>query len=304
MSLKYSIEAFGDLSKITDPLVLNDWRIQHMIKEQSMTHRENFDPNIPENWGRPLYWSPGAHIDAIIGMIRADELVLALKMCDQVPAWYRENPLQEIAEIKRKLYQQTYDAMEYAHDADEANCSREFGENQFSNGYMYPRADIASKLCDDANRVFKVPWFFDLGCSHGNLPLGLIKAGYTFKYCGAAINQKILSKVKAWVGESWLERPEPDHYKVLWCTEVLEHCFDEQSVVHGAYKIGVGFDEIILSVPLGCLGGGLPDWDTRRMGHVRGYTQKEFIEFADKNFPGYMWSVARFPSMVIVGKKK
>lgn len=253
--------------------------------------------------GKPLYWSLSEHIAAIVGMIRADELQIALRMCDEVPGWYRDNYPPELAEIKRTLYRQTYDQIEYATDDEEAECTREFGEAQWDNGYMYPRAEVMSKIMDGFLDKGQVPWIFDLGCSHGNLPLGLLKAGYVFTYRGAGMNHRIQSKVKEWVGVAWMDKPLADRPTILYCTEVIEHCFNPHDIVHSSYKVGVDWDVIVLSVPKYTLGGGLPDWDTRRLGHVRTWTPKEFYDFADKAWPGYKWELHDAHSMVLVGRK-
>lgn len=261
--------------------------------------------------GKPLYWKLEEHIAAIIGMIRADELQIALRMCDEVPGWYRDHYPPELARIKQTLYRQCYDQIEYATDDEEAECTREFGEAQWDNGYMYPRAEIVSEVV----KSLPVPWIYDLGCSHGNLPLGLIKSGHTFAYRGAGMNLRIQEKVKAWVGKLWQERPDPGCAKdgpflfpkqptILFCSEVLEHCFNPHDIVHSAHKVGVEWDVIILSVPYGTLGGGLPNWSERRLGHVRTWTGKEFAEFADKAFPGYKWELFMSHSMVLKGVRK
>lgn len=257
--------------------------------------------------GKPLYWSLDEHIKAIIGMIRADELQIALRMCDDVPGWYRDNYPPELAEIKRKIYEQTYDQIEYATDDEEANCTREFGEAQWDNGYMFPRAQVISGLLDEfknAKPNYYTPWIFDLGCSHGNLPLGLMKAGYRFTYRGAGMNYRIQAKVKEWIGDRWADEPLVSQKKILYCTEVLEHCFNPHDIVHSAYKVGVEWDAIILSVPKYTLYGGLPDWDTRRLGHVRTWTPGEFVRFADESFKGYGWQLFDSDSMVLKGVRK
>jgi hypothetical protein len=78
---------------------------------------------------------------------------------------------------------------------------------------------------------------------------------------------------------------------------------NEQDLEAGARKVGVDFDHILLSVPYGTLGGGLLDWDTRRLGHVRTYGKNDFILLANKLFPGYQWSLTLSHSQVLVGKK-
>lgn len=249
--------------------------------------------------GLPVHWSLDAHIAAIIGMIRADELQIALRMCDEVPGYYRDNYPPELTAIKNKLYQQTYDQIEYATDDEEAECSREFGEAQWDNGYMYPRAEIIKALVSK----LLTPWIFDLGCSHGNLPLGLIRESVPFKYKGVGMNYRIQSKVKEWVGHRWADKPVSGQSTILYCTEVIEHCFNPHDIVHSAKKTGVNFDHILLSVPKYTLGGGLENWDTRRLGHVRTWTPKEFILFSEASFPGYKWTLYDAHSMVIVGEK-
>ncbi len=252
--------------------------------------------------GKPLYFNMDAFIKTIVSFIRADEIQTALWLLDNPPGWYRDNMPSELIEIKKKLYQNLYDQIEYATDDEEAECIREFGEAQWDNGYMFPRAEIISNLIKalDPNAA---PWIFDLGCSHGNLPLGLIRAGFSFSYYGVGMNYRIQQKVKGWIGDHWREKPIEGHPTILYCTEVLEHMMNPHDLVQSAYKVGVDFDHILLSVPKYTLGGGLENWDTRRLGHVRTWTPKEFLEFADKSFPGYQWSYFDAFSMVIVGKR-
>lgn len=254
--------------------------------------------------GKPLFWSLEEHIKAVIGMIRADEIQIALRMCDEVPAWYRENRPKELEDIKKTLYQRLYDAIEYSNDPDEANCTREFGESQWTNGYMHPRAEIITQIIQDDKSLKGIdPWIFDLGCSHGNLLLGLLKITRAFSYKGVGLNFKIIEKVKTWASHHWQDHPIQGQKTILYCTEVIEHCMNPMDIVQSAYKPGIDWDVILLSVPLGCLGGGLPDWDTRRLGHVRGWTKKEFSDFASTHWPGYDWTLYVAPSMVLVGRK-
>ncbi len=251
--------------------------------------------------GKPIYWDLETHIKSIIQMIRADEIQIALEMIENVPGYYRDNMPQELIDIKKKLYQNLYDQIEYATDDEEADCTREFGEAQWDNGYMFPRSEIITNLIKS---LFpRSPWIFDLGCSHGNLPLGLIKSNQSFTYYGVGMNHRIQQKVKEWVGVHWHEKPVGDQPTILYCTEVLEHMMNPHDLVQSAYKVGVNFDHILLSVPKYTLGGGLENWDSRRLGHVRTWTPKEFLSFADKSFPGYQWQYFDAFSMVILGKR-
>ena len=253
--------------------------------------------------GKPLFWSLDAHIQAIIQMIRSDELQIALKMCDDVPAYYRENYPKELTEIKQKLYKQIYTIFEYGNDDDEAGWNKEEAADQWFNGYCHPRAEIITEECKKLNANMNRPWIFDLSCSHGNLPLGLLKAGIDFTYLGRSMNHRAAVKIKDWIGDAWQDKPKTIQPKILVCTEALEHAWDPQDIVRAAYKENVDYDQIFLSTPLGCLYGGLADWDTRRLGHVRGWGSKEFMQFASDNWPGYEWKYYKSHSQVLHGKK-
>ncbi len=241
---------------------------------------DEFDLNDDKNTGRPLYWRLSVHAKAIEQMIRADELQIALQMLENVPGWWRENYPEELSRIRRIIYRQTYDSIEYATDDEEADCPREMGEAQWDSPYMYPRAEIISQIVKKYNADGQRPWIFDLGASHGNLPLGLLKTVHDFDYLGVGMNHRIIQKLKGWVRSVWKEKPTNAQPTILYCSEVLEHMMNPQDLVHTAHKQMIEWDQILLSVPLYCLGHGLPDWETRRMGHVRNWTQKEFSDFA------------------------
>lgn len=260
--------------------------------------------------GKPLYFDLDTFIQTVEMLICSDEIQAALRLMDPsqgfLPAFYREpeNYPIELKEIKETIYRNTYDQIEYGTDDEEASCSREFGEEQWLGPYTFPRAQIITEAVTDLNNRGLKPWIFDLGCSHGNLPLGLLKHGKKFNYFGKAMNYRASRKIREWIGEDvWRDAPADGQPKWLVCTEVIEHCFNPHDIVHSAHKIGVVYDKIFLSVPLGCLYGGLPNWRTRKLGHVRGWTKREFLTFAHDSFPGYRWNLVPYNSMVAIGEK-
>ncbi len=251
--------------------------------------------------GKPLYFSLEAHVACVESLIKSDELHMAMSLCNMLPAWYLESHKRyppELQAIKDKLHARTYSQVEYATDWEEGACSREFGEAQADNGYQYPRLNILEQILIDG----PPSWIFEVGMSHGNLPLSLIKHGHKFKYHGVGMNWRIVEKVREWCKDVWQEFPFVGERTILYCTETLEHASREEDVLHECKKIGVDFDVILLSVPYCTLGGGLESYD-RRLGHVRTYNTKSFIQLADRFFPGYSWELTLAPSMVIVGRK-
>lgn len=266
-----------------------------------MIAMDQFDQSDVANLGRPLYWRLDQHIAAIEQMIRADEIEIALKMLDQIPAWWRENYPQELTEIRTTLYRNLYDTFEYASDSDEAGWAKEDAEAQFLTAYTYPRAEILLDTVKQFNAQGLTPWVFELSTSHGLLPLGLKKHGAIFRFAAKNLNQPALLKVKEWLGPVWADEPSRDQPTVFVFTEALEHAYREEDLRQSYYKLGIDFDVVILSVPYGCLGGGLPNWRERRIGHVRGYTRNDFIKLANDYFPGRKWELTPAYSMVLKG---
>jgi hypothetical protein len=267
---------------------------------------QEFDPTDPKNLGRPLHFDLSVYAEAIIGMIRADEIQLAMHMLDNPPAYYREHYPPELEAIRATLYRNAYDQIEYATDDDEFDMANHptVAVEQWLGNYCYPRGALITAEVVTLNSQGKSPWILDVGCSHGNLPLGLMHLQAGFTYCGKAMNYRAMKTLKDRLGDVWRDSPDPDQPTMLVCTEVIEHCFNPQDVVHTSHKAGVRFNQIVLSVPLGCLYGGLKDWDSRRIGHVRGWTPDEFLAFANKGWPGYQWTIYRHHSMVIHGVLK
>lgn len=254
--------------------------------------------------GKPLHWTIERHVEAVEQLIRADEIEMAFKLMEMVPAWYQEpgNFPPQLTRIRETVFQNLYDASTYGCDTDEASMTRDIASEQSRNGYMVPRFDVTLERVKELNAAGITPWLYELGCSHGNLVVGLMDAGAKFKYLGRGINWRIVEKVKGWATDVWQERPEPGQHAMFVCFESLEHMLNEQDLEAGARKVGVDFNEILLSVPWGCLGGGIFDYN-RPLGHVRGYSRASFSSLADRFFPGYKWTLFTLHSMVLHGKK-
>lgn len=256
-----------------------------------------------KNWGRARFFDLKSHIKTVESLIRSDEIIMALKLCDMIPAWYRDHYPVELLNLKKLIYKRTSDVITYATDDDEASKERSFGENQWGTSYTHPRDQIITNELKALNEKRIIPWIYDLACSHGGLPLGLLKEQVQFKYFGRAMNWRIQEKVKEWCKDVWQERPDPGQTTLLWCSETIEHCSLLSDIVHSVYKEDVVFDQIIFTTPLGTLDGGLFEID-RPLGHVRTFTTKDLIDFASGNFSGYNWTLYKAPSMVIHGKKQ
>lgn len=262
-----------------------------------------------ENMGRPWFWHVEDHVRAVEGLILSDDIEMAFKLMDMVPAWYRkpENYPKELTEIKERLYKRLYTQFEYSDDPDERGYTLESVRQQIASGYMFPRLDVIDQEIEKLNNQHvltgNIPWLFEISPSHGNLPIALMDKGRRFQFFGRNMNHLATARFKEWLKDGvWTEKPVGIQQKWLVCYEVLEHSWDVQDIVRSAYKEGHAWDMIFLSVPNGTLGHGLPSYD-RRLGHIRTFDAREFLAFADKAWPGYSWTVYESVSIVLVGKK-
>lgn len=262
------------------------------------------DQANPKEAGKPFYFDLDLYIASIEMMIASDEIQTAIYMCDNPPGWYRDNYPKELEEIKNTLYKNCYDQFDYASDHDEANYSLEEINEQCLSHYTYPRANILYEDIKGMNEKDEVPFVFEISPSHGWLPLGFASRGLRFNFFGKNLNQPALRKIKDWLPDGvWSETPKEGQHKALVCFEALEHMWNPHDLEQAAKKTGFEFDSIYLSTPKYTLGGGLPNWKTRRIGHIRTWTPKEFLDFASKSFPGYRWKYYDSFSMVIKGEK-
>lgn len=287
-----------------------------VTKGKSILH--TYDMQDPNLIGKSFYWDDDIDVQFIEMLIASDEIQLALEVIERIrPGWHRDNRSKELQDIRHRLYQQLYDQFDYSSDHDEANFTREEATGQCLTPYTYPRADILFEDIKKLNDEGHVPWIFEISPSHGWLPVGFADRGLKFNFYGKNMNQPALEKIKAWLPDGvWKKHPvEPFHNqsgdkvilvqqkKILVCFESLEHMQNPHDLTAAAHKLGVEFDRIYLSVPMNTLWGGLPDWRTRRIGHVRTWSPGEFLDFANNSFTGYRWELFKSPSMVLRGSK-
>lgn len=265
----------------------------------------NFDLADPANMGRSAYFNLDNHIIAVEQLIASDEIEMALKLMDMLPSWHRTNYPDELTRMKKILYENLYDPYEYSSDSDEAGWTKEDAEKQFGTAYTYPRAEILRDVVLHYNAKNMTPWICELSTSHGLLPLGLQREGHKFNFFGKNLNHPALIKLKGWLNDGvWAESPGVDQPKIFVFTEALEHAYREEDLLNSYMKLGIEFDDIILSVPNGTLGHGLPNWKTRRLGHLRTYNSDEFYALAKRYFKGYSWRLWPSVSLVLHGERE
>ena len=282
-----------------------------------MFYLEKFKQPLVEadisNLGRPLYFDTDHYLDSVEQMISADEILFAKQMIENMPGWYRDNPPKRALEIKAKLAKQLWTITDYINDSSEINLDKEKLENSLFTLFCTPRAPITARVIQSLNEQGIKPILVELGPADYWLPVGLkVSCHLDFDYFPVTLNKDALNKVQnEYYQIDWISHAEliSDEVKksgrpvIYVCFEVIEHMEHPEEIAIPVLKYDLDPQIVILSTPLYVLGGGLPDWDTRELGHIRTWTPKEFKTFAENNFKGYVWDYTRDFSQVLLGIK-
>ena len=273
-----------------------------------------FDVADPINVGRPKYFDPDHYCDAIEQMLTADEVITALKMFDQAPAFYRERPTERMQTLKREILQHAWNVSSYAKDPAETYETSLAWEKKMNPGqiedlgdmidipFCYPRGPLMVEEVKRLNEEGKSPHIWEMGPANFWLPYGLKKKGLHFSYYADTLQPDSLKEAKTRLQNHWADKADPDQVQIFCCFETLEHLWQPEDILHQYHRYGASADIIMMSTPLGTLLGGVPDWH-RDIGHLRTFTPQEFLDIANRLFPGYKWEIYPSAMMTIVGRR-
>jgi hypothetical protein len=264
-----------------------------------MSHQmllQDFDREDPSNIGRPAYFNVEKYLGCVEEMITSDEVQFALDMLERMPGWFRDNPPRLALAIKERLLKQFFTTIDYAKNGEKIALTKEALK------YLeQPHGQIVLNKCKELNEKGIAPHIEELAPGNYWLPLGLKEHGIKFTYFGPSLNAGMQDRAQLSLQKVWQESPHTQ-CRMFVCFEMIEHMKDPSDIYHHAIKRGGEFDVVIMSTPKYTYGGGMGEWHSNDLGHLRTYTPKEFGEFAMKYWPRHSW--VRFDShvMCLVGE--
>lgn len=273
--------------------------------------KQDFNPDLPENLGRPIYFDVDHYLDAVEQMITADELTFAKTMLDNLPGYYRDFVPKRAIEIREKLAKALWGIDRYMIDPDEVNSVDPEVETKITKLFCWPRGHITADMVHKFNLEGISPIIVEVGPADYWLPIGLHKhCQLDFEYLPFSLNLKAMETIKARYPDiKWINRPDLVHKVgkpiIFFCCEVIEHMDRPEEIKDYLMRYDIKPDIIIISTPLYSFGGGLPNWSERPLGHLRTWTPRELIRWADKLFDsGYMWELLHSHAQTLVGAKR
>lgn len=259
---------------------------------------QEFDRNDKDNIGRPNWFSIDYWILNIIGFITCDEVEEARRQLRHPPAWFRTHYPVVAKILQDKLETRFFTATDYAKDPvpDDliGGCDVDL-----------PRAQLVINHVKNLNDQGIFPGIYE--CAPGNywLPFALKKKELGFKYFGASLDPDLQRRAKDKLEHHWCEESHlMGTHNIFVCFEMIEHLHDPVEIYQSYLKTTQGHCKtIFLSTPMNTFGGGMIDWYEKDLGHLRAYTPREFIQFAQKYWPEFKWKLYGGHVMCLVGEK-
>lgn len=260
-----------------------------------------FDIDDPKNHGRPQHFDIEHYLDSVEQMIMADEIQFALKMLENLPGWYRDNYPVRAIKIKQRLMKSLMFITDYASDESECVIDKSKVEDKILTIFCQPRGELIVKIIKQYNDQNLSPHIIEMGPADYWLPAGLQKADLKFSYKDITINKAAQEAAYASILDNTKHEPDPNSPHVFCAFEVIEHMWNPDEIAYHVYKLDKIPDIIMVSTPKYCLGGGLGNWDSRELGHIRTWTPNELVNWAIRNFPQYSWTIVDYHMQVIIG---
>lgn len=236
--------------------------------------------------GKPLFFNVDVYLAAAEMMINSDEVERALWMLDNMPAYYRENPPKRAIEIREALHRQLFTSVQYRGIYKSVNISPEH-----TAAHWPLRAQILEDIVAKENANDSKPHIMELAPGSFFIPEGLKHKGRHFTYEHKSIDDTDYPQ----------EEPAPGA-KIIFCAfEIIEHLANEWEIYQNYLKFQRPSNSVLISTPLFTFAGGLPDWETRPLGHLRTYTPNELHKICAEMFPNREWTCNMDSTIVFRG---
>ena len=223
-------------------------------------------------------------LDAANILTAADEPLMALKLLEMVPAYYRDKKPKEFKELKNQILKMIATPSWYSKQLDHIS---EPQEGQMLVNSML-RGLMVKKEVSELNAKGLVPHIYEFAPGTFWLPIGLKEDGLKFQYSYTGLQR-----------DGDFSNGISNGPSIYCAFEIIEHLHFEEEIRIEIEKFGVEPDIIHISTPLYTFDGRQQslDWKNKDLGHLRTYTPGEFASVVMKMFPGY--DISLYPEQVM-----
>lgn len=235
--------------------------------------------------GCPAFFNLERYLDSVDDMINADEVERAQWMLANLPGWYRDHVPERVKQMRERLHRQMFTPVQYKGLYKNVNLD-------MTNELHWPgRAQVTENIVKAMNEKSVTPNIMEFAPGSFWLPHGLTQKGLQFGYESLGLD------------DDHPELKPVDGPNIFIAFEIIEHLANEWEIYQNYLKFNKPAQTILLSTPLYTYGGGMDNWQTRELGHLRTYTPKEFVAKAQEMFQGFTWEVFTDSTIILVGRK-
>lgn len=258
---------------------------------------------LREECGKLAFFDLNPYLHVADILTAGDEPMLALKVLDMVPGFYRDHYPKEMHDKKREIIAKLatpgfyvtnpYDSMVRADNA-----------HLVVEGTL--RGQLILKDVQDYNAKGLEPHIVDLGPGEYWLSIGLKKKGCKFTYQPIGLCTDAHEKAKDHILLELSQTPSKDAPRIFVACEIIEHLHHEADIRTDCERVGCVPDIIHISTPKYSFDGRAEKfkWQNQGdLGHLRTYTPMEFQNVVLRMWPEYRWGFIDSQPMHMRGSK-
>lgn len=237
-------------------------------------------------------------IEAAISLIEHDECLRALKLLDNLPAYYRDYPPKEIVQLKKLIRSKVFTVQDYAENQHDAMRSEDWGKQCIEGTY---RGQILHQIVKAYNDKNVHPHVVDYGPGEWAFPLGLKKLGCQFSYRDIGLS-KFQHQARDYLKDYYTTKDRGP--AVFIATEIIEHLKDVNEIRQEFDRIDADVDYIVTSTPTYSFMI-QKKWEKEGIGHLQAFTPAEFQQTITKMFhdQGFNWVYYQDQCMTMIGSR-
>jgi hypothetical protein len=203
-----------------------------------------------------------------------DDPFRALEMLKLLPGHFRQWEPEKVRALRLEIERAIVTPATYAEGFLDTKGTY---EDAMAGWKSLPRARLVQEEVKMANAIGLVPHIVDQGPGHFWLPIGLLSEGLKFTYKPVGLDRVQFELSKPHI-ESVMVEPAADAPVFYTAFEIIEHLFDTKELAYESLRSSPKRPSVVfVSTPHGCFDCRSEAWRTRGMGHVRTYTQREFV---------------------------
>ena len=244
---------------------------------------------LKEECGKLAFFDLNPYLHVADILTAGDEPMMALKVLDMVPGFYRDHYPLEMQSKKRQIISKLATPGFYVTNPYDS-LVRADSSHLVVEGTL--RGSLIFEDVQKYNREGIEPHIVDLGPGEYWLPIGLKKKGCKFSYQPIGLCTEAHNKAKDHILLELSKKPDPKSPRIFVSCELIEHLHHEADIRTDCERIGCVPDIIHISTPKYSFDG-RPEkfrWQEQGdLGHLRTYTPAEFKSVVVKMWPEYKW---------------